>query len=82
VALVGGVILYLLSLIATRTVTVSGPHRSGLAMKSAAMAVLLLLLLAQGAASPLVPAAGVALVLVALIFSERVLMGNTPPLPD
>ena len=82
VALVGGVILYLLSLIATRTVTVSGPHRRGLAMKSAAIAVLLLLLLAQGAVSPLVPAAGVALVLVALIFSERVLMGNAPPLPD
>ena len=36
----------------------------------------LLLLLIQGAVSPLVPAAGVALVLVALIFSERVLIGN------
>ena len=75
-ALVGGVILYLLSLIATRTVTVSGSHRRGLTMKSAAIAVLLLLLLTQGAVSPLVPAAGVALVLVALIFSERVLIGN------
>ena len=76
VALVGGVSLYLLSLVATRTVTVSGSHRRGLAMKSAAIAVLLLLLLTQEAVSPLVPAAGVALVLVALIFSERVLIGN------
>ena len=78
VALVGGVILYLLSLIGTRTATLSGFHRGGLALKLAAIAVFLLLLLTQGVLPPLVPAAGVALVLVALIYAERALLGYAP----
>jgi hypothetical protein len=47
-------------------------------LKLAAIAVLVGLLLAQGALSPLVPAAGVAFVLGALIYAERVAIGYAP----
>ena len=77
-ALLGGVILYLLALMATRAVTVSGAHRRGRQLKLAAIAVLIGLLLAQGALSPLLPAAGVAIVLGALVYAERVAIGYAP----
>ena len=77
-ALVGGVILYLLALMGTRSVTISGAHRRGRQLKLAAIAVLVGLLLTQAALSPLVPAAGVALVLWALVYAERVGIGYAP----
>jgi hypothetical protein len=77
-ALLGGVILYLFALVATRAVTVAGAHRRGRRLKLAAIAVLLGLLLAQGALSPLLPAAGVAIVLAALVYAERVAIGYAP----
>jgi low temperature requirement protein LtrA len=78
VALVGGIILYLLALLITRTVTVAGPHGRGRELKLGAIAVLIGLLLAQGALSPLVPAAGVAVVLGVLLYAERAAFGYAP----
>ena len=77
-ALAGGVILYLLSLMATRSVTIPGAHRRGRQLKLVAIAVLVGLLLSQGVLSPLVPAAGVALVLGLLVYAERVAIGSVP----
>jgi low temperature requirement protein LtrA len=78
VALVGGIILYLLALMVTRTVTIAGAHGRGRELKLGAIALLAGLLLAQGALSPLVPAAGVAVLLGALIYAERVAIGYAP----
>ena len=62
------------SLIATRTVTVSGRHRLGVSVKLTGVAMILVLLSAQAALPPLVPAAGLALILAALVYVERVLI--------
>jgi low temperature requirement protein LtrA len=82
VALVGGVIVFILSLIGMRTVTIGGPHRVGVSLKLATVAVLLALLLAQGVLPPVVLAAGVAGVLVALVVAERTLIPSSAPAPD
>ncbi len=73
-ALLGGVLLYLLSLVVTRSVTVTGPRRVGVSLKIGAAAVILGLLLAQRAFSPVGLAAGLAMVLVAVVFAERTLI--------
>ena len=73
-ALLGGVALYLLSLVATRMVTVSGPRWLGVSLKLGAAALILILLLAQGAIPPVAVAGGLAGLLVAVVFAERTLI--------
>jgi len=72
VAFVGGVVVFIASLVATRSVTV-GPHRLGIALKLGAAAILLGILAAEAALPPVVLAGGVAFVLAALVFAERTL---------
>ena len=74
VALLGGVILYLVSLIATRSVTVSGPRRVGVSLKLGAAAIILAFLLAEAALPPVALAGGLAFVLAAVVFAERMLI--------
>jgi low temperature requirement protein LtrA len=74
VALLGGVVLYLVSLVATRTVTVSGPRRLGVSLKLGAAAIILGLLVAEAALPPVAVAVGLAGVLAAVVFAERVLI--------
>jgi low temperature requirement protein LtrA len=71
VALVGGIVLFLLSLVATRTVTVTGRRKPGAALKLGAAAVLVAVALGQGVLAPAALASAVALVLVAVIAVER-----------
>jgi low temperature requirement protein LtrA len=75
VALVGGVVCYLVSLVATRSVTVAGPRRPGVSLKLGAAAVILCLLAAESIVPPLVLAGGLALVLAAVVFLDRRLVG-------
>jgi low temperature requirement protein LtrA len=77
-ALIGGVILYLVALLVTRTVTVAGAHPRGRDLKLGAIAILVGLLLAQGMLSPLIPAAAAAVLLGVLIYAERVAIGYAP----
>lgn len=79
VALLGGVMLYLISLVVTRSVTVAGPRRLGVSLKLGAVAVLLGLLLAQAALPPVAVAGGLAGALGGLVFAERALF---PPPPS
>jgi low temperature requirement protein LtrA len=51
-ALVGGAVVFLLALVATRSVTVAGPRRVGVSLKLAAAAVVLALFLANGRCRP------------------------------
>jgi low temperature requirement protein LtrA len=74
IALLGGAILYILSLIATRTVVVEGPQRVGVAMKVVAVAILLGLLLVEGTLPPVAVAGVLAAVLAALVYAERTLI--------
>src|SRR6266508_6208476 len=76
VALLGGVVVYVLSLIATRLVTVRGAHRLGVTLKLVATSLLVGLLAAQSVLPPLAVAAGPPVVLAALIFVERTLMAR------
>jgi low temperature requirement protein LtrA len=76
-ALLGGVMLYLVSLIATRLVTVVGPHRRGLLLKLSALLLMAALLALTVVLPPLLPAAGLALVLASLVYAERVLMSKS-----
>jgi low temperature requirement protein LtrA len=75
VAFLGGPMLFVLALIGTRTVVVGGPHRVGVASKLVAVALILGLLLGQSAVPPIALAAGLLLVLAALIYVERALFG-------
>lgn len=77
VALLGGVMLYLVSLVARRSVTVGGPRRLGVSLKLGAVAIILGLLLARAALPPLALAGGRVGVLAALVFGDRALY---PPL--
>jgi low temperature requirement protein LtrA len=77
VALLGGVLLYLAGLIGTRTVVVHGQHRLGISPKLAAGAIILGLLAAETALPPLAVAAGLAAVLVAVVYVERTLLDQT-----
>ena len=72
-ALLGGVVLFVLSLIATRTVTVIGRKRLGVSLKLAAAAIIVALLLAQAALPPLVLAGALVFVLTSVVFAERTL---------
>jgi low temperature requirement protein LtrA len=74
VALLGGVLLYLLSLIGTRTVTVEGPHRLGVSLKLAAGAIIVGFLAAEAALPPMAVAGGLVVVLAAVVYAERALI--------
>jgi low temperature requirement protein LtrA len=75
VALLGGVVLFVLSLIGTRTVVVAGPHRRGVSLKLVAAALILGLLAAQAALPPVAVAALLVGVLAGVVFAERALIG-------
>jgi low temperature requirement protein LtrA len=79
VALLGGVVLYVVSLIGTRIVTVRGAHRLGVTLKLVASALLLGLLAAESVLPPLAVAAGLPAVVAAVIVAERTLMTRTRP---
>jgi low temperature requirement protein LtrA len=72
-AYLGGVVLFLVSLVATRTVTVAGPRRLGISLKLGAAGVILALLAIQGLVSPIALAAALGAVLVAVMVAERTL---------
>jgi low temperature requirement protein LtrA len=74
VALLGGVVLFVLALIGTRTVTVGGPLRLGVALKLIAAAVMIALAAAESVVPPLALAGALALVLAAVVFAEGVLL--------
>lgn len=76
VALLGGAILFVVALIATRTVVVGGRHRLGVSIKLGAVALILGLLLAESALPPIAVGAGLTLVLAALVYVDRVLMAS------
>jgi low temperature requirement protein LtrA len=74
VALLGGVVLFLLSLIGTRTVTVAGSRRLGVSLKLVAGAIISALVAAEGVLPPLALAGGLAAVLGAVVFAEGALL--------
>jgi low temperature requirement protein LtrA len=73
-AYLGGVALFLVSLVATRTVTVGGPRRVGVSLKLGTVAIALGLLAVQSALPPVVVAGMLVGVLVALLIAERTLI--------
>jgi low temperature requirement protein LtrA len=75
-AYLGGAGLFLVSLVATRVVTVGGPHRVGVSLKLGTVAIILGLLAAQGALPPVAVAGGLAGALAALVFAERTLIAR------
>src|SRR5438128_1960586 len=74
VALLGGVVLFVLSLIVTRTVVVGGRHWRGVSLKLGATAIIVGLLAAETALPPVAVAAVLALVLAAVVAADRALM--------
>jgi hypothetical protein len=64
-------VLYLLSLIATRTVTVHTAHRLGVSLKLVGAALILGLLAAEAALPPVAVVAALAAVLVAVVYVEH-----------
>ena len=77
-AYVGGVVVFLVSLVAARWVTISGPHRVGASLKLGTAAILVLLIVIEGVLPPVALAAVLASVLWALVVTERTLL---PPRP-
>jgi low temperature requirement protein LtrA len=77
VALLGGVVLYLFSLIATRSVTVQGGRRLGSSLKIGAGAIVIALLAAETVLPPIALVAGLALVLAGLVFAVGALTRDT-----
>jgi low temperature requirement protein LtrA len=78
VAFLGGAVLFLLSLIATRVVTVRGQHALGVSLKLAAGVLMVSLIAAEAALPPVAVAAGLAAVLGAVVYAERSLMPFSP----
>jgi low temperature requirement protein LtrA len=70
-ALLGGVVVFLLSLIGTRTVVIRGGHLRGISLKLVTCAVLLVLLALQVVLPPTAVAVLLAGTLVAAVFLER-----------
>jgi low temperature requirement protein LtrA len=79
VALLGGVALYALSLIGTRSVTATGSHRLGVSLKLGSVAAVVGLLSANAALTPVAVAGVLAGILVALVVLERVLIPLSSP---
>jgi low temperature requirement protein LtrA len=78
-AYLGGVVLFLVSLVVTRSVTVAGPHRLGVTLKLGAAAIILGLIALQGVAPPVAVAAALAAVLASLVVAERTLFPSPEP---
>ena len=78
-AFLGGIVAFLLSLVATRVVTVSFGHALGISLKLGAVAALLVVLALESVLSPVALAAAVALVLVVLVFVEQTVIGPAQP---
>jgi low temperature requirement protein LtrA len=70
-AFVGGAVLFIVSLIGTRLVTVRGSHRLGSSLKLTAAGLLVLVLAAESLLPPVAIAALLAAVLASLVFLER-----------
>jgi low temperature requirement protein LtrA len=79
VAFLGGVVVFLVSLVATRSVTVTGPRRVGISLKLGSAAIVLILIAVQSALPPVVLAAALAAVLAALVVAERTLFPLSQP---
>ena len=71
--------LFILSLIATRTVTIGGPHRLGVSLKLVTVTAILGLLLAQSVLSPVAVAAALAAILAALVLADHALVAHSEP---
>src|SRR5437868_2833587 len=67
-------VLFLLSLIGTRTVVVGGPHRAGVTLKLVAVAAILLVLAVQSGLPPVAVAAALAGILIVVVYVERTLL--------
>jgi low temperature requirement protein LtrA len=78
-AFLGGVVVFLLSLVATRTVTIGGVRWIGISLKLGTAAALLVLLAVESALPPVALAGGLAVVLGALVFVERTLFPPSEP---
>jgi hypothetical protein len=74
VALLGGAVLYLLSLIGTRVVTVHGQHQLGVSLKFVAAAIIVGLLAAEALLPPVAIAVGLAVILASAVYAERTLI--------
>jgi low temperature requirement protein LtrA len=70
VAFLGGAVLFLVSLIATRLVTVRGQHGLGVALKLVTAALILCLLAAEPVLPPLAVASALAVILSTFVFVE------------
>jgi low temperature requirement protein LtrA len=79
VAFLGGVVVFLVSLVATRSVTVTGPRRVGMSLKLGSAAIVLILIAVQSALPPVALAAALAAVLAALVIAERTLFPLSQP---
>src|SRR5437868_2536896 len=74
VPLPGAAVLFLLSLIGTRTVVVGGPHRAGVTLKLVAVAAILLVLAVQSGLPPVAVAAALAGILIVVVYVERTVL--------
>jgi low temperature requirement protein LtrA len=79
VAYLGGVVVFLASLVATRSVTVIGPRRVGVSLKLGAASILVGLIGIQSVMPPVVLAGALAVVLAAVVFAERTLVPVSQP---
>jgi len=79
VAFLGGVVLFLVSLVVTRSVTVSGPRKLGVSLKLVAASAILGVLAIQSVVPPVAVAGGLALVLAAVVVAERMLFPAAEP---
>lgn len=79
VAYLGGVGLFLVSLVVTRSVTITGPHRLGVSLKLGVAAIVLVLIAFQSAVPPLLLAGVLAVTLAALVIAERTLFPLSEP---
>ncbi len=75
-ALLGGAVVFLLSLIGTRTVVVASGRRRGVTLKLAAAAAILVLLAAQPVLPPLAMAAILAAIFVVVVYAEHRLFSS------
>jgi hypothetical protein len=73
VAFLGGAVLFLMSLIATRLVTVHAQRRRGVALKLSGALMILALLALAPVVPPVAVAAGLAALLATVVFAERTL---------
>ncbi len=78
-AYLGGVVVFLVSLVVTRTVTVAGPRRLGVSLKLGSAAAIVGLLALQSLIPPVALAAVLAAVLVSLVVADHFLIAPAEP---